>query len=166
MCNIIIICNIYYKIKVLNLSLFCIELEFKTCIDYKFKVLNLNLFCIELEFNTCIFWVFQCNSVENWCSSWFLSEDTQIWNNSLDIESIDPFGENLTEGAGKKQLNRSKSLYQSESRGRTPTKPSTGQNRPNTLTNHYPVTKAPGGLRQAPCHTGTRHWPNTACTCH
>lgn len=85
-------------------------------------------------------------------SYWF-SEDTEIWNNSLDIESIDPSGEHLVDGLGKKQHNGSKSLYNSESRGRTPTKSTTVQHRPNTMTNHYPVTKA--ASRQATNHTGT-----------
>lgn len=85
-------------------------------------------------------------------SYWF-SEDTEIWNNSLDIESIDPSGEHLVDGPGKKQHNGSKSLYNSESRGRTPTKSTTVQHRPNTMTNHYPVTKA--ASRQATNHTGT-----------
>lgn len=85
-------------------------------------------------------------------SYWF-SEDTEIWNNSLDIESIDPSGEHLVDGPGKKQHNGSKSLYNSESRGRTPTKSTTVQQRPNTMTNHYPVTKA--ARRQATNHTGT-----------
>uniref|UniRef100_A0A8W8M0P8 DNA repair protein RAD52 homolog n=2 Tax=Magallana gigas TaxID=29159 RepID=A0A8W8M0P8_MAGGI len=78
-------------------------------------------------------------------------EDTEIWNNSLDIESIDPSGEHLVDGLGKKQHNGSKSLYNSESRGRTPTKSTTVQHRPNTMTNHYPVTKA--ASRQATNHT-------------
>ncbi|XP_011429738.4 uncharacterized protein [Magallana gigas] len=78
-------------------------------------------------------------------------EDTEIWNNSLDIESIDPSGEHLVDGPGKKQHNGSKSLYNSESRGRTPTKSTTVQHRPNTMTNHYPVTKA--ASRQATNHT-------------
>lgn len=85
-------------------------------------------------------------------SYWF-SEDTEIWNNSLDIESIDPSGEHLVDGPGKKQHNGSKSLYNTESRGRTPTKSTTVQHRPNTMTNHYPVTKA--ASRQATNHTGT-----------
>lgn len=85
-------------------------------------------------------------------SYWF-SEDTEIWNNSLDIESIDPSGEHLVDGPGKKHHNGSKSLYNSESRGRTPTKSTTVQHRPNTMTNHYPVTKA--ASRQATNHTGT-----------
>lgn len=57
------------------------------------------------------------------------------------------------DGPGKKQHNGSKSLYNSESRGRTPTKSTTVQHRPNTMTNHYPVTKA--ASRQATNHTGT-----------
>ncbi|XP_062615867.1 uncharacterized protein LOC134277555 [Saccostrea cucullata] len=74
-------------------------------------------------------------------------EDTDLWNNSLDIESIDPFSDNTAvEGGGKKPLNRSKTLYTSES------KPS---GRPNTMTNHYPVTKATGQLRQVTSYTGT-----------
>lgn len=97
-------------------------------------------------------WLTHSPNMLNSESYWF-SEDTEIWNNSLDIESIDPSGEHLVDGPGKKQHNGSKSLYNSESRGRTPTKSTTVQHRPNTMTNHYPVTKA--ASRQATNHTGT-----------